>query len=185
MVCVSLTVMWDCCVPYAGVARTWAWQLPVHRPPFVASVAGGARPSQLIDLVPSPAPGNDIGATPKCIFCDNPGGTIEYVWPEWLCRYLTEWSDGWNRERGFDVGVIERCGKRSASVSTAYATRAVAAGCSVSTRRSAPFLKSMIAGEPNSPFARAPEAAGPMGGEDRGRHGAGLRQPDTHAAFRL
>src|ERR1700689_5112754 len=93
------------------MTQTWARQLPVHSPPSVASVASvaaGARPSQLIDLVRSATPGNDVGAAPTCIFCDNPVGTVEYVWPEWLCRFLTEWSDGWNKERGFDVAVIER-----------------------------------------------------------------------------
>ena len=131
-----------------AMTRTWAWQLPVHRPPLVASVAARAKPSQLIDLVRSPAPANDTSAAPKCIFCDNPGGTVEYVWPEWLCRFLTEWSDGWNQERGFDVAVIERLrsevGLRADGI------------CDVCSRgwmqrldeKVSPFLKSMIAGEP-------------------------------------
>ena len=76
------------------------------------------------------------------------GGTVAYVWPEWLCRFLTEWSDGWNRERGFDVGVIERL-RREVGLG-------VDCICDVCSRgwmqrldeKVSPFLKSMIAGEP-------------------------------------
>ena len=140
--------MWDCGVPYGRVARTWAWQLPVHRPPLVASVAAGAKPSQFIDLVPSPAPGNDASVAPKCIFCDNPGGTVEYVWPEWLCRFLTEWSDGWNRERGFDAEVIERL-RSEVGLNVDGVCDACSRGWMQRLdEKVSPFLKWMIAGDP-------------------------------------
>jgi hypothetical protein len=140
--------MWNCCVRYGAVTRAWAWQLPVHRPAAVASVAASPRPSQLIDLVYSATPGNGADAAPTCIFCDNPGGTVEYAWPEWLCRFLTEWSDGWNEQRGFDVAVIERL-----RCEVGLEIDGVCAGCSRGWMQRlddkvSPFLKSMIAGDP-------------------------------------
>jgi hypothetical protein len=101
----------------------------------------------LIDLVRSPAQGNDVCAAPRCIFCDNPGGTVEYVWPEWLCRFLTEWSDGWNEERGFDVAVIERL-RREVGLEVDGVCDACSRGWMQHLdEKVSPFLKSMIAGD--------------------------------------
>ena len=140
--------MWNCCVPYRAVTRAWAWQLPVHRAASVASVAVRTRPAPVIDLVYCAAPGNGAGAAPTCIFCDNPAGTVEYAWPEWLCRFLTEWSDGWNERRGFDVAVIERLRRE-----VGLEIDGICSSCSRGWMQRlddkvSPFLKSMIAGDP-------------------------------------
>jgi hypothetical protein len=29
-------------------------------------------------------------AVATCVFCERPAGSVEYLWPEWLCRYFTE-----------------------------------------------------------------------------------------------
>ena len=29
-------------------------------------------------------------AVATCVFCDRPAGSVEYLWPEWLCRHFTE-----------------------------------------------------------------------------------------------
>jgi hypothetical protein len=120
----------------------------VHRPAPVASVAVRPRPSQLIDLVYSAAPGPGAGAAPTCIFCDNPGGTVEYAWPEWLCRFLTEWSDGWNEQRGFDVAVIDRLRREVGLEIDGVCARCSRGWMQRLDDKVSPFLKSMIAGDP-------------------------------------
>jgi len=79
-----------------SLTRPEAWA-PVPVPP----------PSPPVSV--SPAPANEQAcATPTCIFCDRPAGSVEYLWPEWICRCLTHQMATWNRERGTDDTLVQQ-----------------------------------------------------------------------------
>jgi hypothetical protein len=92
-------------------------------------------------------------AAPTCIFCDRAGGSVEFAWPEWLCRFLI-------RQR--DVVTLAQSGRESDALILARMEREVDTTVTrvCETCRDGwmqrleddvmPFLQPMIAGEPTS-----------------------------------
>ncbi|MGO9874116.1 MAG: hypothetical protein ACLPVY_09980 [Acidimicrobiia bacterium] len=58
--------------------------------------------------VSSTPPDKQAYDAPTCIFCDRPTGPVEYLWPEWICRCLTDQMATWNRERGTDDTLVQQ-----------------------------------------------------------------------------
>jgi len=56
----------------------------------------------LSTLVRSEPSGDVTFLVPSCIFCDQPIGTVKYLWPEWLCRLFADQLTVSNAELGFD-----------------------------------------------------------------------------------
>jgi len=94
-----------------------------------------------------------------CIFCDRPSGSVEYAWPEWLCRFLTENPRTWGvggKDPAADLLRLERMRHEI--------DQTVMCVCDVCSRgwiqrledRVSPFLQSMIVGDatPLSPVRR-------------------------------
>ncbi|HTD50964.1 MAG TPA: hypothetical protein VK771_10210 [Acidimicrobiia bacterium] len=48
---------------------------------------------------PAESPHSAAGPVRTCIFCDRPVGSTEYLWPEWLCRRLTDNRHFWRAQR--------------------------------------------------------------------------------------
>jgi hypothetical protein len=48
---------------------------------------------------PAESPHREAGFVRTCIFCDRPVGSTEYLWPEWLCRQLTDNPQFWRAQR--------------------------------------------------------------------------------------
>jgi hypothetical protein len=43
-----------------------------------------------LGAVPPRVTSAQAAAVATCVFCDRPAGSVEYLWPEWLCRYFTQ-----------------------------------------------------------------------------------------------
>jgi hypothetical protein len=85
---------------------------------------------------------------PVCIFCDRPSGTVEYAWPEWLCRFLTDQLIVWSKDHAMDGAMIERT-----RTEVDQTVRTVCTSCSRGWMQRlednvGPFLQSMIVGDP-------------------------------------
>jgi hypothetical protein len=94
-----------------------------------------------------PATGGS-GPGPACVFCDRPSGSIEYAWPEWLCRFLTDQLAISGMERVADPDILARVRRE-----VDQTTRSVCDTCSQGWMQRLednvrPFLESMIAGDP-------------------------------------
>lgn len=140
---------------FVASATQWADPPAQNRAPDLAPQAGpdsasaagnpttsGPEPSRIA----RPAPGR----VPVCMFCDRPSGIVEYAWPEWLCRFLTDQLIVWNRERPTDATTIERT-----RVEVDQTVRSVCTNCSRGWMQRlednvGPFLQSMIVGEPTA-----------------------------------
>lgn len=85
-----------------------AWHPPSPAPGVETSVpkvdAAAAVPdseasTHPITMVPPEAADEKIRRVGTCIFCDRPIGSAEYLWPEWLCRRVTDNPRFWNAQR--------------------------------------------------------------------------------------
>ncbi|MGO9873088.1 MAG: hypothetical protein ACLPVY_04740 [Acidimicrobiia bacterium] len=56
---------------------------------------------RLSTLVRSEPSDDETCVVPSCIFCDQPVGTVKYLWPEWLCRLFADQLTISNTEFGF------------------------------------------------------------------------------------
>ena len=84
---------------------------------------------------------------PTCVFCDRPSGSIEYAWPEWVCRALTDRMAAAGKERVIDADVLARMRRE-----VDQTVRSVCDSCSQGWMQRLednvrPFLESMIAGD--------------------------------------
>jgi hypothetical protein len=62
-------------------------------------------------MVPTESPHNEAYLVRTCIFCDRPVGSTEYLWPEWLCRRVTDtprFRSAQRQELHGDALLIER-----------------------------------------------------------------------------
>jgi hypothetical protein len=133
-------------------ASTGRWVgKPVQKtttPPAAQSSTGpgvGAG-SVALPAPPRPSP-RSTGPLPSCIFCDRPSGTIEYAWPEWLCRALTDQMAMAGRDGISDPEILARVRRE-----VDQTVRSVCDTCSQGWMQRlednvSPFLESMIAGE--------------------------------------
>jgi len=106
-------------------------------------------PSPRTESVPSDT-SQDTTDAPACLFCDRPSGSVEYAWPEWLCRFLTENSRIWGtggKDPAADILRLERMRHEIDQTVTGV--------CDVCSRgwmqrledRVSPFLQPMIVGD--------------------------------------
>ena len=133
---------------------------------------------------PRPSP-RSTGPLPSCIFCDRPSGTIEYAWPEWLCRALTD-----QMAMAANVGVSDPDILARVRREVDQTVRSVCDTCSQGWMQRlednvSPFLQSMIVGEvtPLPPVRRRVLAR--WAAKTAVVMECALRRADSHAPFRV
>ena len=125
---------------------------PNRRPPPTPTPTSAppapAPPPERVVLAPPQPFNRPLGPVPACIFCNRPAGSVEYAWPEWLCRFVTDQLAVWNKERSRDPAVLERM-RREVDQTVHGVCDACSRGWMQRLEDNvSPFLQSMIAGEP-------------------------------------
>jgi len=100
-----------------------------------------------VESAVSRAATRDDVAVPACVFCDRPAGSLEYAWPEWLCRFLTDQMTILGRDRFANPDILARMRRE-----VDQTVRSVCDTCRQGWMQRlednvAPFLQSMIVGE--------------------------------------
>jgi hypothetical protein len=108
------------------------------------------RPPRPAEVEPPRLPDDKARAAPTCIFCDRPSGSVEFAWPEWLCRFLIERQDVSHLEQTGAESDLAILGRMEREVDTTV-TR-VCDNCRDGWMQRLdddvkPFLKKMIVGE--------------------------------------
>jgi hypothetical protein len=109
-----------------------------------------ARPAELVPARPASTQGR---AAPTCIFCDRPSGSVEYAWPEWICRLLIAQQGVVTTEsgaRGADPAVLERMEREVDATVTRVCATCRAGWMQHLENDVRPFLEPMIAGKPTT-----------------------------------
>jgi len=113
-------------------------------------VPQAVRPPRPADVVPAAAPAKPKAA-PTCIFCDRPSGSVEFAWPEWLCRFLIECHDVTRlqqRAAESDLAILDRMEREVDTTITRVCDNCRDGWVRRLDDDVKPFLKPMVTGQP-------------------------------------
>jgi len=108
---------------------------------------GTSRPAESVPSRPRSGAGR---AAPTCLFCDRPSGSVDYAWPEWICRLLIK-HQGVGRigvdEGATDPAILERMEREVDTTVTRVCDTCRAGWMKRLEDDVMPFLEPMIAGK--------------------------------------